>query len=428
MTRATSMPVCRGYGRIARFGNPSTRVDVGTSSWLTVQGPLGADSISTEANDLLKIAAAVYRSERQLPRRAASNPYVRYTLTVPVSNPGLWRGKPTELLQDLLGFLGSCTWEIEFVPCSRRTHPVSAEVQLSTRRVDRIALFSGGLDSTSGVGSGALAASHTQLCSFYTRQKALQADLAAKLGFDPPTQWRLQSSAGPGRSFFYRSFFFLALAAATAETWKAREIIQFENGILASAIPPVPSLLMTKHAHPRTQSLFAQVLGRTLGGDWRVINPMWQKTKREAVELLNRHVGSQRAASVIALTQSCWNLSAPRVFGVREVGRFHKRVNQQCGICVPCIIRHVALPTETYAFDLKQSAIRNHAKLSIHFLEYLEFLSDVRRTRSAAELRTILPAEALELIDDGWTDLAAIERLLRGFADEFFETFEIQAA
>jgi hypothetical protein len=103
-------------------------------------------------------------------------------------------------------------------------------------------------------------------------------------------------------------------------------------------------------------------------------------------------------------------------------------VNQQCGVCVPCIIRHVALPAETYAFDLKRSAIRNHAKLSKHFLEYLEFLSDVRRTRSAAELRTILPAEALELIDDGWTDLAAIERLLRRFVDEFFETFEIQAA
>jgi hypothetical protein len=38
-------------------------------------------------------------------------------------------------------------------------------------------------------------------------------------------------------------------------------------------------------------------------------------------------------------------------------------------------------------------------------------------------MRTILPAEALELIDDGDTELSSLERLLRQFASEFFQTF-----
>jgi 7-cyano-7-deazaguanine synthase in queuosine biosynthesis len=417
---------CTGYGRLKASKPLPTNVGTGAPGWITAQGPIGPQPMSAAIGDILDIAAVVYRSERLIPRRSASNPNVRYELVVPVSDPDLWRGKPGGTLEELLGFLGMAEWTVQFVqrPRRARRYAVAAPVE---RSVARVALLSGGLDSTSGVGAGLVSASDTQLCSFYTRQRTLQAQIAASLGFPAPTQWRLQGGAGRGRSFYYRSFLFLALAAATADTFGAREIVQFETGILAGAIPPVPSLAMTRHAHPRLHRLFAQLLRSVLGDQWRILNPLWQMTKRQAVEAMRRNMSAQKAEAVVAATQSCWNLSAPHVFGVRRFDRQIKRANQQCGVCVPCIVRRTALPQERFAFDLRRPAVRNHPKLSAHFLEYAEFLSAIRAAPELSELRRILPAEALDLIDDGWTDLAALDVLLRRFAQEFFATFGLRA-
>jgi 7-cyano-7-deazaguanine synthase in queuosine biosynthesis len=422
MRRGPNQAICKAHGRVPGFGDQLTAVELGGPDWLGTDGPIGPHPISVRAADLLDVAAVVYRIERQLPRRSPSNPNVKYELTMPLRDPLVWKGRSKELLQELLGFLGNAAWEVSFVPRARRTAGFP-QVRVSERLVTRVALLSGGLDSACGAGSGLVTPDDTQLCSFYTRQKILQQHIAADLSFLPPTQWQQQGAAGPGRSFYYRSFLFLALGAATAQTWGAHEVVQFENGILASAIPPVPSLGMTRHAHPKLHRLFGKLLESVLGGRWHIANPLWQMTKREAVQALERKMGVQRAAQIASATQSCWNLSAPHVFGVRELGPDIKHANEQCGVCVPCIVRRTALPRERFAFDLRRNAVRNHPKLGAHFLEYLELVSAVRDAVTTADLRTILPAEALELIDDGWIDLSAIERLFRQFAKEFFETF-----
>lgn len=183
---------------------------------------------------------------------------------------------------------------------------------------------------------------------------------------------------------------------------------------------------MTRHAHPRLHSLFAQLLVSLLDRQWRVTNPLWSMTKRQAVAAMRSNLGSRKSDTLAAMTLSCWNLSAPHVFGVREFGRRTKRANQQCGVCVPCIVRRTALPLERFAFDLTQDAVRNHPKLGAHFLEYVEFVSAIRAASSPADLRPSLPAEALDLIDSGWTDLESLHSLLREFAAEFVETFRLR--
>jgi hypothetical protein len=422
MNRRSDKATFRAHGRIPEFGDQVTQVKVGGPGWLTPHGPVGPHPISGSAADLLDIAAVVYRVERQLPKRGPSNPNLKYELTVPLREPDVWEGRPKALLQELLGFLGNAAWEVSFT--SRRGGSLElSETKPSERPVTRVALLSGGLDSACGAGCGLISPLDTQLCSFYTRQKTLQRQIAADLGFSSPTQWQQKGIAGRGRSFYYRSFLFLSLATVTAQTWRARELVQFENGILASAIPPVPSIAMTKHAHPKFHRLFAELLESVLGGPWRIANPFWQMTEREAVEALERKLGAERAARTIGVTQSCWHLSAPHVFGVRELGSATKRVNEQCGVCVPCIIRRTAVPNERFAFDLRHNNVRNHPKLGAHFLEYLEFLSAVRDAATTADLRISLPAEALDLIDDGWSDLTLLDHLLRRFATEFFETF-----
>ncbi len=414
--------MCSAYGRVAALGQQSTRVDTSAANWFRADGPIGPRGVSAIGADLLDIAGVVYRSERQLPRRAASNPNVKFELTMPVRDPAAWNGSAGRLLEELLGFLGSADWKISFVQRRRRS-VLSIGAISRERSIARVALLSGGLDSTCGAGSGLISPHDAQLCSFYTRQRALQRDIADELGFTVPTQWWHHAAAGPGRSFYYRSFLFLSLAAITADTWGAREIVQFENGILASGVPPVPSLAMTKHAHPRLQQLFASLLASTLGGEWRISNPFWQMTKREGLHALERGVGIERAASLAAATETCWNLSAPHAYGVRECGRQIKHANEQCGVCMPCIVRRTALPRERFAFDLRRPIVRDNPKLAAHFFEYFEFLSVIRDADTLGKFRMALPAEALELIDHGWTDLASIERLFRLFASEFFETF-----
>jgi hypothetical protein len=425
MSRRPHEAICTGFGRREMFGPLSTIVPVGGNRWISATTAAGPQPISEAISDLLDSAAVVYRSERQLPQRRPTNPNVRYELVMPVFEPEMWRGKPQDSLEEVLGFIGMAEWEVRFVRRPRRTRQYFRSAPV-TRSVSRVALWSGGLDSTSGIGAGLVAASDTQLCSFYTRQESLQSKLAELLKYPTPTQWRLNGAAGRGRSFFYRSFLFLVLGAATAETFGAREIVQFENGILASAIPPVPSLAMTRHAHPRLHRLLEQLLKLLTGRDWRIVNPLSQMTKREAVERMRHEQGPKKAAQLATKTQSCWNLSVPRVFGVKTFRGRTKRPNEQCGVCVPCIVRHTALPQEDFVFDLNEPPVRGHAKLGVHFLEYAEFVLAIRIASGAAALRHVLPAEALDLIDDGFTDLKSLDMLLRKFADEFVETFHLK--
>lgn len=425
MSRRPHEAVCTGFGRREVFGPQSTTVPVGGSGWVAATTAAGPHPVPEAIGDLLDIAAVIYRSERQLPRRRASNPNVRYELAMPVSDPNVWKGKPQALLEEILGFLGMAEWKVQFVRRPRRARQYFRSEPVK-RPVSRVALWSGGLDSTSGIGAGLVSASDTQLCSFYTRQESLQSKLAEELEFPAPTQWRMGGAAGRGRSFFYRSFLFLALGAATAETFGAREIVQFENGILASAIPPVPSLAMTKHAHPRLHRLLEQLLKSMTAREWRIVNPLSQMTKRQAVEAMRRERGPRKATELAAETQSCWNLSTPHAFGVKKFRGRTKHPNDQCGVCVPCIVRRTALPREDFVFDLNEPPVREHAKLGAHFLDYAELVLAIRAASGQAGLRHVLPAEALELIDDGFTDLKSLDILLRKFADEFVETFALK--
>jgi 7-cyano-7-deazaguanine synthase in queuosine biosynthesis len=421
MNKTSNQAVCHGYGRIAKFGEQVTRINLGGEGWLTTKGPLGPRPTPDALADLLDTALVVFRAERQLPKRGPTNPNIRYELTVPSRNPSAWEGRPTEVLQELLRFLGNAEWQIIFVQRGGSKDKDRGTVHAGNE-VARVALLSGGLDSACGTGC-LIPKRGTLLCSLYTRQKEVQRTIAASFGYPAPTQWHLQGAPGRGRSFFYRSFLFLSMAAVTAETWGSHEIVQCENGILASAIPPVSSLSMTRHAHPKLHALFVKLLESLIGGKWHVSNPLWRLTKREAVIALQEKMGPKDAAAITDLTTSCWHLSAPHVFGVKRFDGAKKHVNQQCGVCIPCIVRRTAIPTERFAFDLRSNAVRNHPKLGAHFLEYLELLSAIRSAKTPADFRRVLPAEGLELMDDGWADLKSLERLFRGFTADFFDTF-----
>src|SRR4030088_1269088 len=173
--------------------------------------------------------------------RQRTNPVTRFDVRIRLRKVSAWSKQATGTLTEVLNLLGYPVWNIHFE--GGLTAPVPTHQTTNEGKIDQVVLFSGGLDSACGAISLRKERDSTQLVSYYTGQKSLQADLARQIGFASPVQWSLQwnKTAGRGHSYFYRSFLFLALAAATAETWHVRRIFQFENGVLATAIPPSPA-------------------------------------------------------------------------------------------------------------------------------------------------------------------------------------------
>src|SRR5262249_16630154 len=153
--------------------------------------------------------------ERQIKRKNTSPPE-RITLHMRLRQPKTWNAEVIAAAQDLLYLLGDAVWELNFYPGLRA--PVPEHQRAEGHAIRQLALFPGGMDSTCGLATIKAQTAETQLVSFYTRQKSLQKTIASELGYSQLNQWRMKwdKEAGPGHSFFYRSFLFLSLGAAIA--------------------------------------------------------------------------------------------------------------------------------------------------------------------------------------------------------------------
>jgi hypothetical protein len=241
-----------------------------------------------------------------------------------------------------------------------------------------------------------------------------------------PIQWRWSRRfpEGRGQSYFYRSFLFLALAAVTARSFATTQILQFENGVLAYAVPPSTSLLMTRHAHPRLHEYSASLFGAVLGGAWQISNPFRHLTKREGYERLIGQVGREEAQAIANDTETCWALRSPRSSGGR------KDPGVACGVCIPCLVRRTAVPSGCFQWDLTRTAAKNHAQRGHAFWAYYNFLRQVRAIAPAQPAGMLLLLDSLTrgMMTSNEAELAAVFRLYRRFADEFCETFNVQEA
>jgi hypothetical protein len=267
-----------------------------------------------------------------------------------------------------------------------------------------------------------------QLVSFYSNQRALQRQLAEELGYAPPTQWRLQGRRGKEGMDLIRALMFLTLGAVVAETFGAPIVFQYENGVLATAIPPAGTMVPTRHAHPelhrRLERLWASVFERRI----EIRNPFGLLTKREEFERFAKAVGNARAERVLRQTQTCWRLSQA------QVGGKPKRPGVPCGVCTPCIVRRTARPFEAakgkdwpgYSFDLKKPWVQHDAKLGMTFRAYLELIGIVLGGSNNREMIEELAPEAQALIGGpAGPTVEEAAAVLRRFAAEFCDTFEI---
>lgn len=391
----------------------------GSDLKLVTDGQDGLVGISDTAADLLDVAAAVYQIERQLSGRHRTNPPERFELRMKLRKPKAWTSHAIQCLREILRLLGNAEWELD---CSGgvNANPISVATQRA-RSLRHVALLSGGLDSTCGAATLRGKAQSVQLVSFYTRQKHLQRNIAFELGYYSPIQWRMLWAKEPGRghSFYYRSFLFLAIAAVTAECIGVRSIFQFENGILATAIPPTPAWMMTKHAHPLLQYHAERLFSALLGGEWKIINPFLTLTKKACVEQARKAMKGKPASQLLGNTQTCWYLWSNRIPGDQ------KQPGIPCGICIPCLVRRTAIPGERYEYDLQKDSIRNHPQKGLAFRSYYGFLDRVLKAgRSTNRFYGVLPAAGRSLLSGPRPlPLGDVRGLFLSFGKEFMDAF-----
>jgi 7-cyano-7-deazaguanine synthase in queuosine biosynthesis len=408
---------CRVERLREAFKERTCEVDLSKHVVHKLEGKLGPNGLTATGVDLLDIAGTIFRIEHLLPGPGNTDRYIRYKLSMPIRNTSAWTPETVGLLCDILSLLGDAMWEINFTQTNEEIPVISTHESNATR--NSVVLFSGGVDSTCGLSTIVSEANDSVLCSYYTRQKTKQRTIARTLGLEELVQWTLPPLRGRGRSFFYRTFYFLSLAAVVAHSWGATRLKQFENGVLAYAIPPSPWFAMTKHSHPFLHQLAGKLFTAIFEtSDWSIENPFALLTKRQIVDSLYRNTSKKTAAALLKQTDTCWSHWAPHIHGRR------KKPGRGCGVCIPCLVRRTAVPSEHFCYDMRKPRNQNDLKLRTAFQAYYAFAENIITCSSSADFYRLLPALTRELVAS--PDMLSLDQLYdvySHFANEFMETF-----
>ena len=297
--------------------------------------------LSDRSVDFLTIALSVTAADTFVLRDRAADGWAReINLKMPLVDPAPWIGVK-ESLENTLHFLSGDIWKLEFLPGgypSPEPYVGGNFKLLSLRELDCVALFSGGLDSCIGTidliedNRNPLLVSHS-----YRGDKSWQEQIAGELegrysrfyvNADPHSHTKQTDLTMRTRSINFLAFAVLACdALASINQIELVDLFVPENGFISLNAPLTPrriGSLSTRTTHPyyisSLQSIFDSV-----GINVKIKNPYQFKTKGEMVlECSNFDL----LKSLVDSTVSCsrW-----------------KRSHQQCGGCVPCLIRRASL-------------------------------------------------------------------------------------
>ncbi len=300
--------------------------------------------ISDEVMDFLTISLAVTAADTFIVRDDCFDGWTRsINVSVPVNNPAIWH-KNKELLEKALQFLSGDVWRFDFKKDGPKPpqpfKAVNGRRLINLNGLDCVSLFSGGLDSAIGVidilssGKKPLLISHS-----YKGDKAKQDQIALKIK-DKGVFSRFRSSANPiGRgmprdiTMRTRSLNFLAFAVVGADAvkkannYKKLPIYIPENGFISLNAPLTSrriGSLSTRTTHPYFIEMIQEIFNN-VGFDVQLMNPYQFMTKGQMVSSCN---DLKMLSGIVDLTVSCSHW---------------KRKHQQCGYCVPCMIRRASL-------------------------------------------------------------------------------------
>lgn len=296
--------------------------------------------VSQRVFDFLTVALAVTAADTFVKRDSTADGWTReFKLVVAVAEPDVWT-PVRNVLETALRFLSGDIWHLEIqgngplAPVPYPLHGRKRIIQVNGR--SGVCLYSGGLDSSIAVldllqqGQNPVLVSHS-----YRGDKSVQDCVSYRF---PRILSRFSTNLNPTYylpaepSMRTRSLNFLAfgaiVASAISGTSNNRLVDLFipENGLISLNAPLTPrrlGSLSTRTTHPYFLKLI-QELFDALGIPAVIKNPYKFMTKGEMLIDCADRANLERIAS---MTVSC--------------GKW-KRTNQQCGRCVPCIIRRAS--------------------------------------------------------------------------------------
>ncbi len=378
--------------------------------------------------DLLVLGSAIFAADLAI-KRGQQHHFIRsIELIVPVVNLPSFLNVSEDIIY-ALNVLSSDAWKINFI--QRAGQPEVAK-ESGGRNAGKVLLFSGGLDSFAAAVSLADKNKQVYLVSHVTANQVIsgtQNDLTEHLNLIYANKFSRAAFRVTGigkltKGFPFpqdkdreetqrtRSFMFLCLAGLIARRQGYQDVVMIaENGQMAIHLPLSAgriSAFSTHTAHPEFVSLMSNILSKLLNYKINIENPFLYMTKSEVVKLL-----LPKHKKVIAQTVSCWKAS--------RVSHFH-----HCGICVPCLIRRIALESNgislpEYDRDLLQD---NIAQLSAdddgkrNLVDLCEFINNFKHNRSLAELQLLFP----ELATDSF-DVGRVIKMYKRFATEALTVF-----
>jgi hypothetical protein len=331
---------------IASISRSGDRWDVRNDAYQTIYSQTGRFP-SPIASDILHLAFAVYTADLRIPRSLSDDRWTRnFIVHLPVREPDRWNGQ-ADTLSRVLMFLTGDSWEIRARQMEPFTPPKPEREKPPTLKgtVNRVNLFSGGLDSLVGAidllergETVALAGHHGAGMANQFQQNVLKvirttySERAPEFMFwvQPPKDKR---DGEP--SMRSRSLLFLALGLGVASALgNGQPLVVAENGLISLNAPltnPRMGSLSTRTTHPHFIALFRDLL-ESLGVNTAIEMPYRFQTKGE---MLANAANQTVLAEAAKESMSCSHT---------EAGRYQGRTpGVHCGYCVPCIIRRASM-------------------------------------------------------------------------------------
>lgn len=344
------------------------------------------------ALDLLLLGASVYCMDKATRRDSAADVWTReFSMELPVADGDAWSEAPWS---ETLDFLTGDRWTL--TPYGEKRSPLDGvrgvpEDVTPVANVDAVSLFSGGLDSLTGVidlleeepDRRLCLISHNEGDQASTAQKTLIAALRAHYGAERLEVRSLFLRPAPATAGQARP-----LPSARETTTRARSMLFLTAGLAlaASVGPDVPVYIpengfiginvpltrarsgsySTRTTHPQFISLLGSAATR-VGVRNPILNPFRLKTKGEIL------AGSRNPDLLRTLAPDSISCSHP------EAARYVDREQGNCGYCFPCLIRRSSMAhvgwdsADGYAWDA---------------LSGKDLLD--RNTRRAADLRAVI--------------------------------------
>lgn len=339
---------------------------------------LAGRPLSSIEADWHRICLFIYASDRCAPRKPLGKDGPEFlpremSVCLPLLEPEHWRPLAAQF-ETLLGFLTGDTWRMEF--CQGERTPMEQLMPIYPQTdLDEVVLFSGGLDSLTGLAAASGKSKRVGLVSgrtnnrLGTRQDLLRKNLEKEHGF------HLMPVA------FDYGLKHVEPSSGFESTQRTRGLIHVGLGLLAAHLAGVPTLKIyengigafnfacdsgqvhwqtSKSVHPLFVFSLTNLAMQALESKLAAHNPFLNQTKgqmtKKALETL--------PADLLLESISC------------EIFPNYLRKVSQCGICPSCLIRRAALHSAgvgesgaDYSHDILRSGLPGKLHQRVGFLK-----------------------------------------------------------